>query len=137
MALTESRVPALPRALYPLEQYLRERDAGAPSAGLMPLALTQTDLGAEHALDVIAWEYTPSVSALDRRDPDGWLVWWENAVTAQPTHGGLLLGFEARRFSMAWPGATARSYAVAAVRYTFQGLMAAPKLQHATWRLGS
>lgn len=132
MALTNTLVPSLPPALRQLFDYLLRRDLGGPSSGPVPGALEQTTIGTLE-LDTIAWDYTPADPSLGF-NADGFIVWWARGATTDPTDGGLRVSAASRRFSMVWPAGELRSYAVAAVRDTYQGEILGPKQQDATWR---
>lgn len=134
MAVRSSQVPSLDPELRTLFLYLQRRDIGSPNPRALSVAeLEQTTVSGD-TLDRLRWEYVaPPESGPARQDPDGFIVWWEDADTTDPLDGGVRVSADARQFSMLWPTGTVRSYAVAAFRNTHQGEQATPKLQHESW----
>lgn len=129
--MRETLVPNLPAGFGGLYSYLLARDIGAPSDGMVAQPLTQSGDGAA-VVDRISWAYAAR-PALDFRAPDGFLVWWQQGETDDPLDGGVLVA--GLSYSMTWPADVPRSYAVAPVRIAYQGLQAAAKQQHDSWRV--
>lgn len=129
-------VPRLPAALHQLAAYLMRRDVGGPTGAPAPRPLEQLDVssGGGLTLDSIAWEYPWEAQfGQDARRPDGFIVWWQAGLSAEPTDGGVRLSATARRFSMIWPDGQPRSYSVQAVRDSHQGEQLGERVQHDTW----
>lgn len=139
MAVEFPRVvlPALPPSLRRLWFYLADRDVGPPSILATPEGLTTSTTSPEY--DLLAWSYSEKQppGAATFRKADGFLLAAAAGDVTDPWVTGAIfrVSIQSRAFVMpGWAPGTARSYALAAYRNTYQGEQATGWDQPDAWR---
>ena len=131
--IEQSLVPRMASELRALANYLNLRDYGAPTNKPSPGTITTTLVGAVD-VDEITWTYEQPDFLRGRR-ADGFVVAVEPRDDAAPATCQFLLAIGSTAFVMCWPNTQARSYAVAAFRYTHSRDLALGEFsQVAAWK---
>ena len=132
----ETLVPPLPQELNSLFIYLLRRDGGQPENPPAPLRMT-TQVSLENNMDELEW--APGTASSVGRNADGFVLYYNagftgTADTASPSGSQILLAPTATKHTLVWPVTLidpdtmlpvplVRSYAIAAFRSTYRGLL--------------
>jgi hypothetical protein len=132
MAVGLDKVGQLPPQTTKRERvYHSHRDLGPPSAIPMPLGVTQRVTGSQ-VVNRLSWSYQQLV-APDGREADGFIFFFEEGETWDPSESGIKISSEVRHWSHGVPGGFVVSYAMAAYRTTQRGEERGPKVTIGPW----